>query len=63
MAFSISVLRLALPDTPGYGNALTSQAAQPKLVNLAQGIRVLPVILDDIDVVRGGQDARKRGSV
>ena len=37
----------------------TSQATQTKLVDLLEGIWILPVVLDDVDVVGGGQEARK----
>lgn len=39
----------------------TSQAAQAKLINLLQGIRVLPVVLDHVDVVGGGQETGEGG--
>jgi hypothetical protein len=42
---------------------LTPQTAQSKLVDLAEGIRVLPIVLNDIDVVRGSEKPRKRGGV
>lgn len=39
----------------------TSQAAQAKLVDLLQGIRVLPIVLDHVDVVGGGQKTGEGG--
>lgn len=42
---------------------LTSQAAQPELVDLAEGVRVLPIVLDDINVVRGCEDPSKCGGM
>ena len=33
----------------------TRQCAQPELVDAIKLLRVLPVILDNVDVVRGGQ--------
>lgn len=41
------------------GPRRTSQAAQPELVDLLEGIWILPVVLDHVDVVGGGQEARK----
>jgi hypothetical protein len=31
----------------------TSQAAQPELIDLAKGIWILPVVLDNIDIIGG----------
>lgn len=45
----------------GEGRRGTSQAAQAELVDPLEGIRVLPVVLDDVDVVGGGQQAGKGG--
>jgi hypothetical protein len=42
---------------------LTSQAAQPELVDLAEGIRILPVVLDDVDVIGGCKKTRECGRV
>jgi hypothetical protein len=39
----------------------TSQAAQAKLIDLLQGIRVLPIVLDHVDVVGGGQKTGEGG--
>jgi hypothetical protein len=41
----------------------TSQAAQPELVYLVQRIWVLPVVLYDVDVIRGGEEASEAGGV
>jgi hypothetical protein len=40
--------------------SITSQAAQSKLVYLAEGIWVLPVILDNVDIIGSGEEASKR---
>lgn len=34
-----------------------AETVQTELVDLGEGIGVLPVVLNDIDVVRGGQEA------
>lgn len=39
----------------------TSQTAQTELVDLLQGIGVLPVVLDHVDVVGGGQETGEGG--
>lgn len=43
------------------GSVTTSQAIQPELVNLLQLRRVLPVILYDIDVIGGCEEAGEGG--
>ena len=63
MAFSISRLYSAVLYTLDCGADLTSQAAQAKLVDLAERVRILPIVLDDIDVVRRSEDPSKGGSV
>jgi hypothetical protein len=52
MAFSISagVVSLRQPE-PNWG-LHTPKAAQTKLIEFAELVRVLQVVLDDIDVVR-----------
>jgi hypothetical protein len=37
----------------------TSQAAQPELVYLVQCIWILPIVLYDVDIIRGGEEARE----
>lgn len=39
----------------------TAQAVEPELVDLIQGGWVLEIVLDDIDVVGGGQQTRELG--
>lgn len=41
----------------------TSQAAQPKLVDLAESIWILPVVLDDINVIGSSQEASESRGV
>lgn len=38
---------------------LTSQAAQPELIDLAEGIWILPVVLYDVDVIGGREKTSK----
>lgn len=40
-----------------------AEAVKLELVDLIQGVWVLPVVLDDIDVVGDGQQAGERGSL
>lgn len=42
-----------------YANSLfnVAETVKTELVDLSEGIGVLPVVLNDIDVVRGGQEA------
>lgn len=59
-AFSISAglsERLGMVE----GASATSQTAQSKLVNFLQGIRILPIVLDHVDVVGGGQETGEGG--
>jgi len=59
-AFSISAaLSKSLGTVEGISG--TSQAAQAKLIDLLQGIRVLPIVLDHVDVVGGGQETGEGG--
>lgn len=37
----------------------TSETIEPELINLFQGRRVLKVVLDDVDVVGGGEQSSK----
>ena len=43
----------------GKDDVYTSQAVQPKLVDALHGAGVLPVVLYDVDVVGGGEEAGK----
>lgn len=66
-AFSTSVRHI--PGIHQHGTASagwrehqrTAQAIEPELVDLIQGGRVLEIVLDDIDVVGGGQQTRELG--
>jgi hypothetical protein len=40
-----------------FGLGGTSQAAQPELVYLAESIWILPVVLDNIDIIRRSEEA------
>lgn len=68
-AFSTSVqisriLSKALYQKPREGDCgRTAQAIKSELVNLIQGSRVLEIILDNIDVVGGGQQTRELGGL
>lgn len=44
-------------------NFSTSETVETEHLHLVQCIRVGPVILDDVDVVRSGQQASERGSL
>jgi len=54
-AFSISAC-VSRGSAAEQGQWSTSQAAQAELVDFLEGVGVLPVVLDDIDVVGGGQE-------
>ena len=41
----------------------TSKAAQAELVDFLQSVRVLPVVLDDIYIVGGGEEACESGGL
>ena len=49
-AFSMSVWRQYMPDVRG-PSFLTAQAVQAELVYSSQRVWILPVVLDDVDVV------------
>ena len=41
----------------------TSEAAQAELIDFLQSIRVLPVVLDDIYIVGGGEETCESGGL
>ena len=49
------------PRQAGRMRRRTAQAVQAELVDSSEGVGVLPVVLDDIDVVGGGEQASKGG--
>lgn len=59
--FYVWVIFSLMPPYCMYDCHRTSETAQTELVYLIKGIWILPIILDDVDVVRGGQEAGKCG--
>jgi hypothetical protein len=45
------------------GMELTSQTAEPELIDLVQGIGVLPVVLNNVYVVGGCEETREVGGM
>ena len=50
---NVCIIGESLALHPRFFTILTAQAVQTELIDPAHGFRILPVVLDDVDVVRG----------